>query len=261
MPPAVTYYQPLQASNKAWQGGIDYEAPTPDQHPNSPRHTPAQEGYSSPTADLAKFIARNQIVSTGLTKFDDKPENYWAWKASFYNTIDNIGLSVAEETDLLIKWLGKESSEQARRLRAAYIRDPQGGLDAIWQRIEECYGTPEAIEGALFARLESFPKISNREPAKLRELADLLQELYAAKQDGFLTGLAYLDTARGVAPIVEKLPYNLQEKWMFYGSQIKREHKVSFPPFSVFVNFIQSQAKARNDPSFRVTMPPPPATN
>lgn len=261
MPPTSAYYKPLQASNKAWQGDKVYGLPSLTPRPTLPLHMPDQDSHSSPTADLAKFIARNQLVSTGLTKFDDKAENYWAWKASFYNAIDNIGLTVAEEIDLLIKWLGKDSSEQARRLRAAYIRDPEGGLNAIWQRIEECYGTPEAIEGALFARLESFPKISNREPAKLRDLADLLQELYAAKQDGFLPGLAYLDTARGVAPIVEKLPYNLQEKWMFYGSQIKREHQISFPPFSVFVNFIQTQAKARNDPSFRVTVPPLHATN
>lgn len=110
----------------------------------------------------------------------------------------------------------------------------------------------------LLARLESLPRITNKEPAKLHELADLLHELYAAKQDELYPGLAYLDTARGVAPIIEKLPYNLQERWMFYGSQIKREHQIYFPPFSVFVNFIQTQAKARNNPSFRVTMPPPP---
>lgn len=261
VPPASLYYMPLQASNQAWPGGKDYGLPSPAPRPTSPRHTPAQDGHSSPTADLAKFIARNQIVSTGLMKFDDKAENYWAWKVSFCNAMDNIGLSVAEETELLIKWLGKESSEQARRLRAAYIRNPQGGLQAIWQRIEECYVTPEAIEGALFARLESFPKISSKEPANLRDLANLLQELYAAKHDGFLPGLTYLDTARGVAPIVERLPYNLQENWMFYGSQIKQQQQISFPPFSVFVNFIQNQAKARNYPSFRVTIPPPPATN
>ncbi|KAL0161725.1 hypothetical protein M9458_045450, partial [Cirrhinus mrigala] len=202
---------------------------------------------------LARFITRNQLISTGLTKFDDRAENYWAWKASFCNAIDNIGLTLAEETDLLIKWLGKESSEQAPWLKAAYIRDPEGGIRTIWQRLEECYSTPKAIEKALFARLENFPKISNREPAKLRELADLLQELSAAKQDGFLPGLAYLDTASGVAPVVDKLPYNLQEKWMFYGSQVKQEHGVPFPPFSVFVNFIHQQAKARNDPSFTIS--------
>lgn len=243
-----------QTDSKAWQGAKDnaQHSPLP---PASPpyHHAPDRGNHDSATTDLARFITRNQLISTGLTKFDDRAENYWAWKASFCNAIDNIGLTLAEETDLLMKWLGKESSEQARRLKAAYIRDSEGGIRAIWQRLEECYGTPEAIEKALFARLENFPKISNREPAKLRELADLLQELSAAKQDGFLPGLAYLDTARGVAPVVDKLPYNLQEKWMFYGSQVKQEQGIPFPPFSVFVNFIHQQAKARNDPSFTIS--------
>lgn len=115
MSPASPYYSPHRTSNQAWQGGKDYGLPSPAPRPTSPRHTSAQDGHSSPTADLAEFIARNQIVSTGLMKFDDKAENYWPWKASFCNVIDNLGLSVAEETDLLIKWLGKESSEQARR--------------------------------------------------------------------------------------------------------------------------------------------------
>lgn len=128
MPPEAMYYKPLQASNKVCQGEKDYGLPSPAPHPTLPRYTLAQDGYSSSMADLARVIARNQIVSTGLMKFDNKAENYWAWKASFCKAIANIGLSVAEETDLLIKWLGKESSEQARRLRAAYIRDPQGSL-------------------------------------------------------------------------------------------------------------------------------------
>ncbi|KAL0168120.1 hypothetical protein M9458_036342, partial [Cirrhinus mrigala] len=251
---AKRYHEPPQTNSKAWQGAKDnaQHSPLP---PASPpyHHALDRDNHDSATTDLARFITRNQLISTGLTKFDDRAENYWAWKASFCNAIDNIGLTLAEETDLLIKWLGKESSEQARRLKAAYIRDPEGGIRAIWQRLEECYGIPEAIEKALFARLENFPKISNREPAKLRELADLLQELSAAKQDGFLPGLAYLDTARGVAPVVDKLPYNLQEKWMFYGSQVKQEHDIPFPPFSVFVDFIHRQAKARNDPSFTIS--------
>lgn len=156
----------------------------------------------------------------------------------------------------MIKWLGKESSEQARGLKAAYIRDPQSGIRAIWQRLEECYGTPETIEKALFARFENYPKISNKAPAKLQELAELLYELCAVKQDGFLPGLVYLDTERGVAPIVEKLPYKLHEKWMVYGSQVKQESSISFPPFNVFVNFIPQQAKARNYPSFTIPIAP-----
>ncbi len=47
---------------------------------------------------------------------------------------------------------------------------------------------------------------------KLRELGDLLLELEYAKAGGYLSGLAYLDTSRGVNPILEKLPFSLQEK-------------------------------------------------
>lgn len=89
---------------------------------------------------------------------------------------------------------------------------------------------------------------------KLQELSDILMELQCAKQDGALPGLAYLDIARGVKQIVEKLPFNLQEKWTSVGSQYKEAHNVSFPPFSVFSQFIQQQARMRNDPSFAMSI-------
>jgi hypothetical protein len=56
-------------------------------------------------------------------------------------------------------------------------------------------------------------------------------ELLAAKNDGYLPGLAYLDTPRGIKPIVEKLPTGLQEKWLNVGSRYKEKHRTTFPPF------------------------------
>ena len=136
--------------------------------------------------------------------------------------------------NLLIKWLGRESAEQAHRIKSANVRSLSAGLQLMWERLDETYGSPEAIEKALFTKIENFPRIMGREPQKLRELSDLLLELEVAKQDGYLQGLSYLDTARGINPIVEKLPYGLQEKWMTQGSYYKQEHRVPFPPFSVF---------------------------
>jgi len=104
----------------------------------------------------------------------------------------------------------------------------------------------------LFAKLDNFPRIGNRNNHRLRELGDLLCELEAAKEDDYLQGLAYLDTARGVSPIVEKLPFHLQDKWMTFGSKYKEDHRVHFPPFSVFSEFVRGQARARNNPSFYV---------
>ena len=231
---------------------LDQAGATPHTPHKSPTYLHRNSEYDrTPTTyDLAKCLARNQLVTTGLITFDDRPENYWAWKSSFQSAIAGLDLTYREELDLLSKWLGRESSEQVRRIKAANIRNAQAGLVMAWERLEETYGSPEAIERALFTKLENFPKLTNKEPQKLRALGDLLLELDAAKADGYLPGLSYLDTSRGVHPIVEKLPYNLQDKWMSFGSKFKRDYKVSFPPFSVFVHFVCTEAKARTDPSF-----------
>lgn len=155
------------------------------------------------TSDLAKYLARSQLVSSGLTSFDDKPDNYLSWKGSFINTIEGLDLKASEEMDLLIKWLGAESAEHARRIKSVNVRNPSAGLCLIWERLDEMYGSPEAIKGALFTKLEKFPKIAPKEHHKLRELSDLLIELEFAKQEGYLPGLSYLDTARGVNPGVK----------------------------------------------------------
>ncbi|KAL1007525.1 hypothetical protein UPYG_G00087930, partial [Umbra pygmaea] len=203
--------------------------------------------------EFARYLIRKEMVSAGLLRFDDKPENYWAWKASFLSATKDLCLTAREELDLLTKWLGAGSSEQAKRIRAVHIGNPAAGVAMVWQRLEECYGTPEVIEDALLKKIEDFPRLTNRDNVKLRELSDILLELECAKQDGALPGLVYLDTARGVKQIVEKLPYNLQEKWTSFGSKYKEDYRVAFPPFSVFSRFVRQQAKIKNDPSFTLT--------
>ncbi|CAN2390438.1 zinc finger [Pristimantis euphronides] len=204
--------------------------------------------------DFAKFFARRELVAKGLVKFSDRAENYRAWRSSFLNAIRGLELSCSQELDLLVKWLGNESAEHARRIRDINVNYPDIGLKMVWERIDECYGSPEAIESALFKRMEDFPKITSKGNQRLRDLADLLLELLVAKIEGDLLGLAFLDTGRGVNPIVEKLPYNLQEMWIKHGSRYKQTHNVPFPPFRVFVDFVIQQAKIRNDPSFDFTL-------
>ncbi len=134
------------------------------------------------------------MVSSGLMKFDDCPENYWAWKSSFQDVTKDLGLTAREELDLLTKWLGPESSMQAKRIRSVHAHYPIAGVHMLWQRLEECYGSPEVIENALLRKLEEFPRISNRDGQRLRELGDMLLELESAKTGGHLPGLAILDS-------------------------------------------------------------------
>lgn len=211
-----------QAMYSATQRSVYLPADQPPQLPSSYSHAPyedrQQQSYSShhrpshrlhpprnytynphvtqgaDMMDFARYLARRELVTTGLTKFDDRPESFRAWQSSFFNAIYGLGLTASEELDLLIKWLGKESSEHVKRMRAVYITDSQTALKLSWSRLQECYVAPEIIESSLFKRLDSFPHLTSKESVKLRELGDLLMEVLSAKADEYLPGLNYLDT-------------------------------------------------------------------
>ncbi|KAL7880692.1 hypothetical protein SRHO_G00029460 [Serrasalmus rhombeus] len=197
---------------------------SPPKHPQyysdaSKRRQPSHniQPKSSNVSDLAIYLARRDLVTAGLKTFDNQPANYLSWKSSFPNATEGLDLKSSEQLDLLIKWLSGEALQHAKRIRAVHISQPDTGLYMVWQRLDRCYGSPEAIEGSLFSRLEKFPRVAHKNHLQLQELADLLLEIEAAKCEGYLPGLSFLDTARGINPIVEKLPYNLQEQWMSQG--------------------------------------------
>ncbi|XP_040216137.1 uncharacterized protein LOC120945794 [Rana temporaria] len=233
------------------QSGFSQAPHQPYQPQPYPEFTPEKYSPDATSAiEVAKFLMHHEIVSAGLMKFDDRPENYWAWKSSFLSGTQDLNMTEKGKLDQLVRWLGPESTEQAQRIRSVHVHDAAAGLAMVWRRLEQCYGSPEVIEDALLKRIENYPRITSKYYQKLRGLGDLLLEIEAAKSSGYLPGLSYLDTARGVEPIIEKLPYNLQERWVAQASRYKKDHRVAFPPFAFFAEFIEDQAEIRNDPSF-----------
>lgn len=216
-------------------------------HHNTPAAYP---NANQATVDFAKFLAKRELVTQGLVKFSDRPQHYRACRSAFQSVIQGLDLSCREQIELLVKWLGNDSAEHAKRIRDININHPEIGLTNIWNRLDRCYGSPEAIESTLFKRIEDFPKIPSRGYQRLREFSDLCMELQVAKAEGDLPGLSYLDSARGINSLAQKLPYELHERWITHGCNYKRKHNVPFPPFSEFVDFVDRQAGMKDDPSF-----------
>jgi hypothetical protein len=136
-------------------------------------------------------------------------------------------------------------------MRSANVNNPKRGLERLWTRLDERYGSPEMIESVLKSRLTNFPRLSNRDNIKLYELSDILSEILCVKnQDEYSSILAYFDSSAGDKPVFEKLPYSLQEKWTTRAARYKTQHKTSFPPFSFFVDFVAAMSRVKNDPSF-----------
>lgn len=123
------------------------------------QHTSAE---TQSVQDITRYLTRRELLSTGLLQFDDHPENYWAWKASFQNAIKDLNITDQEEIDLMIKWLGVESAQQAKGIRSVHVFNPTAALNLLWQRLEESYGSPEVVENALLKKIEYFPKLNNR---------------------------------------------------------------------------------------------------
>ncbi|XP_071100525.1 uncharacterized protein [Haliotis cracherodii] len=201
--------------------------------------------------DFSHFLLKKDLLLSRLRYYNDQPESYSIWKYAFQSVMGELRVTHMEELDLLVKWLGPESTKHALSLRASNAQDPQKGLERLWQRLDERYGSPEMVEASLKSRLTNFPKLTNRDNKRLYELADLLCEIESVKScEKYSSMLAYFDSSTGVNPIVHKLPYSLQERWTTQAFRYKERHSVSFPPFAIFVEFVQESSKVRNDPSF-----------
>ena len=89
------------------------------------------------------------MLNQRFTNFDDTPETFHIWKASFQSTVKDLNTSHAEEFDLLIKYLGPESKKYAVSLRTSNASNVHKGLERLWEKLYEKYGRPDMIESSL----------------------------------------------------------------------------------------------------------------
>jgi hypothetical protein len=110
--------------------------------------------------------------------------------------------------------------------------------------LDERFGAPEMVEAAI-------KEIGNKDNKKLYELVDIMIEIESLMaKPQYTVLLSYFNSSSGVLLIINKLPYNIQEKWTMRAANYKKQHSVSFPPFSLVLNFVKEISKIRNDPSF-----------
>ena len=251
--------QPLSHMENRWNNN-----PGPEEYPFMPPSGTAPHGrasvkddnHSSPgvvqetMSEFARLWLKKDLI-TNIEPFDDQPEHYAAWKTAFKRVVSEIGVTPHEEIELLVKWLGPISSADARSIRSSHAFNAVKGCQAVWQRLEERFGAPEMVEASVKRKIDNFKMIGNRDTNALFDLSNILGEIETLKGNPvFRNLLAYYDTSSGISPIVSKLPYALQEKWTSRAFQFKRRFGVSYPPFPVFVAFIQEMSSMRNDPSF-----------
>ena len=217
-------------------------------NPNAQAFTPALLPAHNAVSPYIEFMARRELISNKIEKFDDRPENFHTWKGSFNNMIKGVNLSPSEQLSLMIENTTNESKRLVQRLRNAYIENPEEGIKEAWRKLGERFGSNAVVTQVHLEKLKTFPKIGNRENKQLQEFGDLLLELQCAKNDGALRGLKILDEPTYLRPVVTKLPDDLQGRWQRHAFKYKSQRNVDYPPFNEFSKFIQEVSRERNDP-------------
>ena len=221
-------------------------------NPNSPPFTHTPDPVQTTMGTYIGFMARRELISNKIEKFDDRPENYHTWRGSFENMIAGVKISPSEQLSLIIEYTTNESKRLAQRLRNAYIDNPGEGLKEVWCKLGERFGSNSVVTQVHLQKINSFPKIGMQNNKQLQEFGDLLLELQCAKNDGRIKGLQILDEPAYLRPIVAKLPADLQGRWQKHAFKYKTQQVVDYPPFAEFSRFIQEVAKERNDPYLKL---------
>ena len=154
-------------------------------------------------------------------------KHFSAWKSSFQSIAKEMSLAPAEELDLLIKLLGPESRKYAVSLRSANANNPARGLERLWERLYERYGSAEMVESALKTKLERFPKLGNRDNKKLFELSDILAEIESCMEDPkYCVLLSYYNAHLVCCRLFPSYPTICRTNWQTEQQSLK-ERKVS----------------------------------
>lgn len=197
-------------------------------------------------ADLATLLARQQIAPTRISNFDDTPASYYSWKTSFNAVCTELRMPPGERVQLLVNKLGSRSKPLAQGIYDANIDDFSRALTLIWETLDEIFGRPELLEITIRKQLDDFPVLTNSrtDSEKLYQLLNMLHRIHSMKLSPQYTQvLAYYDSSVGINPIISKIPYSLQEKWISRASSFKYTNNATYPPFSYFVDFIAEMCR------------------
>ena len=224
--------------------------------PFTPKYSPTTTNYDqSVMRSCLEFMARREVITKKVEKFNDNPEDCHTWKTSFKTMLKNITITPQEELSLLTEYTSKESRKLVQQLRNAYIQNPVKGVQEVWIKLGERFGSDVVLTKAYLDKIGSFPKVGYRENKKLQEFGDLLLSLQCAKDDSQLKGLKILDEPIFLRPIIAKLPNDIQNRWQRHAFRYKTDKRTDYPPFSEFSKFVQDLSLERNDPNLVIERP------
>ena len=132
---------------------------TPAAEPFITKNKPDQNVMRS----CLEFMARREVITKKVQKFDDEPENFHTWETSFKTMLKDIAISPEEELSLLSEYTSKESRKLVQKLRNACIQNPAKGVEEVWTKLRERSGCDVVLTKAYLDKIGSSPKVGYKD--------------------------------------------------------------------------------------------------
>ncbi|XP_030855283.1 uncharacterized protein LOC100892674 [Strongylocentrotus purpuratus] len=195
------------------------------------------------SASSRQVAVTSQLPPIDLPVFSGDPLQYPLWKNAFVSLVDRN--PVDHPTKL--HYLNNSVAGAPKRLVQHYLL--LGTEDAYHKAcgaLAERYGSQSVVSTAFTKKLNSWPRISNQDSTGLRDFADFLNQVEAAKVT--ISTLDILDFPQENVKMLEKLPAYLARKWRDEVDRWQRCGLGSYPTFARFAEFVNDAARKASIP-------------
>ncbi|XP_067949642.1 uncharacterized protein [Watersipora subatra] len=172
--------------------------------------------------------------------FSGDPLEYADWRVAFDSLIDSERGSPIEKLHRLKKYV----SGNAKEAICGYFRlQTKGAYEEALATLHEEFGREDLVENSFRDKLESWPRIANKDHDALKKYSYFLKQCLAAQR--VMPNLQALNDKRENKKYIKVLPAWLVNRWTYYVTD--KEEKKGFPPFSKYVEFISHEARVSSN--------------
>ena len=215
--------------------------------PISPFQTPVQRPGQETTfqaAAIADAITDHMHISLVSppepSVFTGDPLQYADWRVSFDSLIHSKRGTPMEKLHRLKKYVNGD----ALAAISDYFRlQTSNAYEEALNTLREEFGRDDFVGNSFIDKLESWPKIANKDQAALKQYSYFLKQCLIAQKT--LPKLKFLDEKRENKKFIKALPPWMVNRWTYIVTD--HEEKNGFPPFSRYVEFVSHEARVANN--------------
>ena len=197
---------------------------------------------------------RDQLKRGSKNPYSGDVIHYSQWKILLLRRMAAAHMrDPLDQIESIIADLQGDLQTSVKNCLAAGIRDPARALQTIWSLLEERCGSDHRYAEKLEIELKRLPML--KDPIQLDVLHKVIDTCrVAASAIPHSQELQYLNTARGITIVLDKMPPRYRSKWATKHVNFEKERGIP-PNFTNFVDFLAQEAVQLNLPYFHQNVP------